>query len=115
MRSAPSQVPELIVINKADIADAETIAALLRREPHAVVVSARTGQGFDDLLQAIEADLPSGLIDVDLLVPYSRGDLVSRAHRQGEVVSEAHGETGTQLRARVPEALANELAAAVDA
>ena len=41
------QVPELIVINKADLADPETISALLRREPHAVVVSARTGQGFD--------------------------------------------------------------------
>ena len=108
------QVPELIVINKADIAEPDTVAALLRREPHAVVVSARTGEGFAALLQAIEADLPSGLVDVDLLVPYSRGDLVSRAHRQGEVVSESHGESGTQLRARVPEALANELAAALD-
>ncbi len=47
-------------------------------------------------------------------MPYSRGDLVSRAHRQGEVLSETHGEQGTQLRARVPEALANELAATVD-
>jgi GTPase len=108
------QVPELIVINKADIADPETIAYLLRREPHAVVVSARSGVGFDELLEAIEKDLPSGLVDVDLLVPYARGDLVSRAHRQGEVVSEQHEESGTRLRARVPEALANELAAAVD-
>ena len=105
-------VPELIVISKADIADPHTIAALLRREPHAVVVSARTGLGFDDLLAAIEADLPSLLEEVDLLVPYGRGDLVSRAHRQGEQVSEEHGETGTRLRARVPEALANELRAA---
>ena len=108
-------VPELIVINKADIADPEIVAALLRRETHSLVVSARTGEGFEELLRAIEIDLPSGLVDVDLLVPYSRGDLVSRAHRQGEVVSESHGESGTQLRARVPEALANELAAAVDA
>ena len=108
------QVPELIVINKSDIADPETIAMLLRREPHAVVVSARTGHGIEALLEAIEADLPTGLVDVDVLVPYSRGDLVSRAHRQGEVLSETHGEQGTQLRARVPEALANELAATVD-
>jgi GTPase len=108
------QVPELIVINKSDVADPETIAMLLRREPHAVVVSARTGHGIEGLLEAIEADLPSRLVEVDVLVPYSRGDLVSRAHRQGEVVAEEHGEEGTRLRARVPEALANELAA-VDA
>ena len=106
------QVPELIVINKADVADPETISALLRREPHAVVVSARTGAGIDELLRAIEVDLPTGFVEVDLLVPYSRGDLVSRAHRQGEVLGEDHGEEGTRLHARVPEALANELAAA---
>ncbi len=104
-------VPELIVINKADIADPHTIAALLRREPEAVVVSARTGLGFDELLATIEHALPSLLEDVDVLVPYSRGDLVSRAHRQGEVDSVAHDETGTRLRAKVPEALANELRA----
>lgn len=109
------QVPELIVINKADLADPETIAALLRREPHAVVVSARTGQGFEELLAAIERDLPSRLVDVTIMVPYSRGDLLSRAHRQGEVLSVEHEESGTLLQARVPEALANELAAAVDA
>jgi len=104
-------VPELIVINKADIADPHTIATLLRREPEAVVVSARTGLGFDELLATIEHALPSLLQDVDVLVPYSRGDLVSRAHRQGEVDSVAHDETGTRLRAKVPEALANELRA----
>jgi GTPase len=109
------QVPELIVINKADLADPETIAMLLRREPHAVVVSARTGQGFDELLEAIEKDLPSRLVDLTVLVPYARGDLLSRAHRQGEVLSVEHEGDGTLLHARVPEALANELAAAADA
>jgi GTP-binding protein HflX len=108
------QVPELIVINKADIAEPDVIAALQRREPHSIVVSARSGLGFEELLEAIEHDLPTGLVDVAVLVPYSRGDLVSRAHRQGEVVSETHGETGTLLTARVPQALANELAAAAD-
>lgn len=105
-----SGIPELIVINKSDAADAEAVARLLRREPHAVVVSARTGQGIDDLLQAIESDLPTGLTDVDVLVPYSRGDLISRAHRTGEVLEEEHGAAGTRLRARVPAALAGELA-----
>ena len=105
-------VRELIVINKADIADPTTIAGLLRREAGAVVVSARTGLGMDELREAIEHALPTTLLDVDVVVPYSRGDLLSRAHRQGEVIEVEHGEAGTRLRARVPEALANELATA---
>ena len=108
-------VPELIVINKSDAADPDTVAALLRREPHAVVVSARTGHGFDELMAAIDEDLPDHLVDVTVLVPYSRGDLVSRAHRQGEVRSSDHEADGTRLHARVPEALAGELLAAADA
>ncbi len=108
------QVRELIVINKADIADPETIAGLLSREPHSVVVSAVTGFGFDELLQAIETDLPSHLIEVDIVVPYSRGDLVSRAHRQGEVIDIEHVEAGTRLHARVPKALAGELGVPID-
>jgi len=105
-------VRELIVINKADIAEPDTIAALLRREPGAIVVSARTGLGIAELEEAIEQALPTTLIDVDVVVPYSRGDLVSRAHRQGEIIAVEHGDDGTRVRARVPQSLANELAAA---
>ena len=108
------QVRELIVINKADIADPETIAGLLSREPHSVVVSARTGLGFEELLRVIEAELPSHLVEVDIVVPYSRGDLVSRAHRQGEVIDIEHVEAGTRLHARVPKALAGELGVPID-
>ena len=102
-------IPELIVINKADIADPDALASLARREPHSLVVSARTGAGFQELLSAIELDLPTGLVEVEVLVPYSRGDLMSRAHRTGEVQSETHDEQGTWLKARVPESLAAEL------
>ncbi len=103
-------VRELVVINKADIADPDRVATLLRREPHAVVVSSKTGEGFDELLLAIEADLPQLMTEVDVLVPYSRGDLLSRAHSQGDVISLDYVEGGTQLKARVPDALAGELA-----
>lgn len=105
-------VPELIVLNKADIADPEVVTNLLRREPHSVVISAKTGEGIDELMLAIEADLPSLLQEVDLVVPYSRGDLISRAHETGDVISIDHGEDGTHLHARVPEALAHDLHAA---
>jgi GTP-binding protein HflX len=107
-------VPELIVLNKADIADPEVVTNLLRREPHSVVISAKTGEGIDELLLAIEADLPSLMQEIDLVVPYARGDLISRAHATGDVIGVEHGETGTRLHARVPESLANELRTACE-
>ena len=107
-----SSVPELLVVNKADIADPDRLAQLLRREPHAVVVSAATGEGIDRLLAAIEVDLPSLMQEVDVLLPYSRGDLLARTHAEGDVIEVEHRAEGTRLRARVPARLAAELAAA---
>jgi GTP-binding protein HflX len=107
-----SEVPEIIVINKADAADPLVVKQLLAREPHAVVVSARTGEGMDELLLAIEADLPRPAERVDVVVPYARGDLVSLVHTQGEIEILDHTADGTHLIARVPEELAHQLVAA---
>ena len=102
-----AEVPEIIAVNKADIAG-EHVADVLRAEPHAVLVSARTRTGIPELLAAIEADLPHRLIDVHAHVPYHRGDLLSRAYRSGEVLSVEHDETGSTIKARVPVTLAEE-------
>ena len=104
------EVAELIVLNKADVADPMVITRLLAREPHAVVVSARTGYGTDDLRAAIEADLPHPQTEVNVLLPYARGDLMSRIHERGEVVSVDHTGEGTAVVARVNAGLAAELA-----
>ncbi len=103
------QVPELIVVNKADTADPLVIARLLGREAHAVVCSARTGTGVDDVIKAIEADLPRPAVEVDALVPYSRGDLINRMHVHGEVLGIEHTPNGTRVQARVHAGLADEL------
>ncbi len=105
------KVPELIVINKADIADPLVIARLRQREPHSVVVSAQTGEGIAEALLAVEADLPRPHIEISALLPYERGDLLSRIHENGEVLSLEHTGTGTLLTARVNESLAGELTA----
>jgi GTPase len=105
-----SSVPELIVINKADVADPDVVARLRRREPRSVVVSARTGLGLAALRSAVADALPRPSTEVTVLLPYDRGDLVSRTHDLGEVVEESHNGEGTLLRAQVPEALAAELA-----
>jgi GTPase len=102
-------VAELVVINKADTADPIELKALRLREPHSVVVSARTGAGLDDLLAAIEAALPQRDREVCAVVPYVRGDLVARAHQEGEVLALHHSAAGTELTARVPPDLAAEI------
>jgi len=107
-----SEVPEIIVINKADVADPLVVKQLLAREPHAVVVSAHSGEGIDELLLAIEADLPRPAERVDVVVPYARGDLMSLVHTQGEIETLDHTADGTHLVARVPEELAHQLVAA---
>ncbi|WP_456697394.1 GTPase HflX [Aeromicrobium sp. P5_D10] len=104
-----TEVPEIIVINKADAADPIVLQQLLSREPHAIVVSALTGEGIDELLSAIEADLPQPASRVDVVLPYSRGDLLNLIHTQGEIESLDHEAEGTHVVARVHGALAAEL------
>ena len=102
-------VAELVVVNKIDLADPITLARLARREPAAVFLSARTGVGLSDLDVALEAALPRPEVAVHVLLPYTRGDLVSRVHDMGELQAEEHTPEGTRVQARVPRALAAEL------
>jgi GTPase len=104
-----AQVPELVVVNKIDAA---VLAGGLPARETSVAVSARTGDGLDQLWREIEERLPRPEVEVKLVVPYSRGDLVARAHSTGEVVAFSHVEDGTLLQARVPAGLAAELHAA---
>ncbi|MEV4267132.1 GTPase HflX [Kribbella sp. NPDC049584] len=102
-------VPEIIVINKADLADPMALAPILHREPHAIVVSARTGEGIDKLRELIEGGLPQPHVALDVLLPYDRGDLVSRIHSEGSVEQLEHTADGTRVTARVHPALAGDL------
>ena len=102
-------VPELIVLNKTDLADAVTLAALRTRLPEAVTVSARTGKGIEELRARVEQMLPRPQVSIDVVVPYSRGDLVSKVHAEGEIDTVDYVETGTRIVARVGAALAAEI------
>jgi GTP-binding protein HflX len=96
------EVPELVVLNKADVADPDDVKALLVAEPGAVLVSAVTGNGVNVLLDTVAARLRALAPIVELVVPYERGDVVAALHREGEVLVEVHAEGGTRLRARLP-------------
>lgn len=101
-----SDVPELIVLNKADLANAEDLLALRTRYPQAVAVSAYTGQGMEELKEEIARQLPRPGVHIDAVVPYHRGDLVARVHDTGEMEHEEHLEAGTRVVAQVDAALA---------
>ena len=102
-------VREIVVVNKIDQADEVVLGRLTRKERHAVLVSAKTGDGLADLIAAIERDLPRPEIEVRVLLPYSRGDLVSRLHEDAELLGEEHTGDGTLITARVAPGLAAEL------
>ena len=103
-------IPELIVINKSDAADPVVLKRLQLREPNSVVVSAITGVGIEELVNAMEKQLPFPQVDVKVTVPYERGDLIARMYREGQVLSRTETQEGTILIAKVPVALANVLA-----
>ena len=104
-----AEVPELIVINKIDSAAAEALIMLHTHYPAAAFVSARTGEGIDQLRVAIESRLPRPEIEIRALIPYERGDLVNKIHQTGEFLSSEHRATGTLVAARVSASLAAEL------
>ena len=96
-------VPELLVFNKADLRP-DVAEELLQRHPGSVAVSAKTGEGLERFLQVLSDRLRSITAVVELLVPYERGDVLASIHREGEVVSTFHEESGVRVRARLAEA-----------
>ncbi len=95
-------IEELLVVNKIDIAAPEAVERLLKLNPGAVAVSAATGEGREGLSAAIIERIEAGMVEVELLIPYERGDALAAAHRAGEVVSQEHLDGGTVLQMRVP-------------
>lgn len=100
-----SSIPEIIVLNKADLASPERLALVRTYFPEAVVVSAYTGLGIDVLRHRIEEALPRPSLLIDCVIPYSRGDLVHTIYEEGEVEREEYVSEGTRVIARVNERL----------
>ena len=102
-------IPEIIAVNKADVALPEVLMQLLREEQNSFAFSARTGFGLDTLIKAIETSLPKPRIEITATIPFSRGDLVSAIHERGEIISETYSETGTLIHAFVDATIARKL------
>jgi GTP-binding protein HflX len=102
-------VAELIVFNKADLVDEGTVLALRGLEPNSIFVSSRTGEGIPELQKKISELLPHPNVFVRVLIPYNRGDLVSRMHLNSEIQIIEYREEGTFIEALVSAGIAAEL------
>ncbi len=97
-----TEKPTVLALNKSDLLVDADLTRLQARHPDGVLCSAQTGEGVDDLLQAVVAQLSKLQVEVALEVPFRRGDIVARIHEQGEVIKEEYDESGTHLVARLP-------------
>ncbi|HET6793849.1 MAG TPA: GTPase HflX [Acidimicrobiales bacterium] len=97
-------VVELLAFNKADAMPPAEMERLLERHPGSVAISALTGQGIPELLQAVGDRLRAAANVVELEIPYDRGDVLAAVHREGEVLVEEHNESSTHVRVRVDQA-----------
>ena len=104
------RIPEIIVLNKADAADPFILERMRQREPNHIIVSARTGEGIDELKQKIADTIPRPSLEVKLLIPYNHGEVISRLHAwDAEMKSTAFVSDGTFVTALVREDVAAEL------
>jgi GTP-binding protein HflX len=97
----------LLVMNKIDLLDDEERRELTLRHPDAVLVSAETGEGLDDLRERIADSIARGLTEVELLVPFAAGERLSELHEIAGDLEREDREDGVLVRARLPAALAD--------
>ena len=104
-------VPAITVYNKCDLLDASQRERLATRQPDALLVSAHTCEGLDELLDGIENRACANQDELHVLVPYAQGQLVELAHEKCLVQEESYCEQGVALRLRVPRALRSQFSA----
>jgi GTP-binding protein HflX len=94
-------ITEVLALNKMDLLSEVGRARVQRRFRDGIAVSGLTGEGVDELLTAVDAALPAPPIEVELLIPYGRQEVVARLYREAEVIKAVEGDEGTTVNARV--------------
>ena len=97
------EIPELLVLNKVDRLSEVERARIGRMFPDSVLVSALEGDGLDHLAVRLEETLPAPPIEVELMVPYERQDVVARLYEEADVAAAEPKDSGTFLKVRVDE------------
>lgn len=97
------EIPRVMVYNKADKCDDLPAAR------DGVLFSAKTGEGTEALLSAIEKALGRGKHEMHLCIPYSDGAALDVLHREGQVTSVEYGEAGTLVTVIVDDKLCGQM------
>lgn len=96
-------IPILVALNKIDkLNDPGQARLVLSDFNNTVAISALTGEGLDDLLEAVGENLYENYASVDVLLPYDEGGLIALFHEQGQVDRIEHGEDGVDIQGRIP-------------
>jgi GTP-binding protein HflX len=96
-----ANMPEVLALNKIDRLRGSERARLATRFPGSVPVSAVTGEGVTGLLEAVGAAAPNPPVEVQVLIPWARGDLVAMLYDGAEVLKAEAEPDGTRVHARV--------------
>jgi GTP-binding protein HflX len=102
--------PRVLVLNKADLLDADEREELRLRHPEALLVSGANGDGLSDLQERIERELRHTLRPMDLLVPYTQGGSLAELHDVAGDLRRQDTPDGVRVRALVPARLAERFA-----
>ena len=103
-------IPQLIVFNKCDLLDDESLESLRLRFPQALFVSALTGWGIETVLDRTEQTVNATSMLLHVVIPFSEGRLVRLAHERCTIISESFSEKGTVLQLQAPQALESRFA-----
>jgi GTP-binding protein HflX len=100
------EIPQLLVLSKADQVDDDRRYELARRHPGAVLVSAHTGEGIDSLQERIQHEFARSLRDVELLIPYGEARQLAELHEIAGDLEREETSSGVRVKARLPEPVA---------
>lgn len=101
-----AEIPILTVYNKIDLLTSEEIEELHQiAEPNSVFISALTGEGLTDLAEAIAVGSYQTFVRVKVILPYTKGRLVSMMHEKGHVKDIQHLEEGILIDGMLPRQL----------
>lgn len=96
-------IPVLVALNKIDLlADSDGARKSLEHFPNSVAISALTGEGIGDLLNAINGALFENFVEISIWLPYKEGALISMFHEQGQIDMIEHQDGGMQITGRLP-------------
>jgi GTP-binding protein HflX len=98
--------PRLLVLNKVDLLDEQTLHELRLRHPAAIPLSAESGVGLAELGERIERELRHLLCPIELLVPYANGGSLAELHEIAGEIARRDTPEGVRVRALVPARLA---------